>query len=186
MRIELTIILNIKLHTKHTNRGKITRLFITGDYEFLCRLFGISGASGKLCMCVTTIFKYENTLTGHHCCLWCHIRQDQLKSEITPALLASSNFRTLDTIINDHNRFVANGGDHKKVKDYNNALYEPFFDIPLDQVHVTIQATRQVEFTMLSYRFPCLACIFHWVFSFAFSNCWKTPGLGIGTTFQSS
>ena len=28
------------------NRGKKVRIFLCGDYEFLCRLFGLSGASG--------------------------------------------------------------------------------------------------------------------------------------------
>ena len=73
-------------------------------------------------------------LTGRHCCLWCHIRQDQLKSNLTPALLADSNLRTLDTILSDHKDFMASGGDHKKVKEFHNAVYEPFFDLPLDQV----------------------------------------------------
>ena len=29
------------------NRGKKVRVFLSGDYEFLCHLFGLSGASGK-------------------------------------------------------------------------------------------------------------------------------------------
>ena len=30
------------------NRGKKVRVFLSGDYEFLCHLFGLSGASGKI------------------------------------------------------------------------------------------------------------------------------------------
>ena len=30
------------------NRGKKVRIFLCGDYEFLCRLYGLSGASGLL------------------------------------------------------------------------------------------------------------------------------------------
>ena len=40
--------------------------------------------------------------------------------------------RSLDTIIADNKRFVAGGGNAKRVKEFNNAL---FFDIPLVQVH---------------------------------------------------
>ena len=43
--------------------------------------------------------------------------------------------RTLDTIINDNKRFVSAGGNIKRVKEFNNALYEPFFNLPLVQVH---------------------------------------------------
>ena len=28
-------------------RGKKIRLFVFGDYEFLCKMYGISGASGR-------------------------------------------------------------------------------------------------------------------------------------------
>ena len=161
--------LSTKLYTKYSDRDKIIRVFITGNYELLCCLFGITRATGKLCMCVTTekIFKYECTLTGRHCCLWCHIRQDQLKSELTPGLLASSNLHTLDTIINDHNRFVANGGDHKRAKDYHNALCEPFFDIPLNQVTIATSVTRIVEPTHCPMGFHAwLAC---------FTGCFLSP-----------
>ena len=30
------------------NRGKKQVVFLFGDYEFLCKVFGIAGASGKL------------------------------------------------------------------------------------------------------------------------------------------
>ena len=45
---------------------------------------------------------------------------------------------TLDTIIDDK-RFMAAGGNIKRVKEYNNALHEPFFNLPLDQVHISQQ-----------------------------------------------
>ena len=33
--------------TLHTYRGNRIRLFLFGDYEFECRMFGITGAQGK-------------------------------------------------------------------------------------------------------------------------------------------
>ena len=46
-------------------RGKKMNMFLCGDYEFLCMVSGLSGASG--------------TYPGHHCCPRCLISQDQLK-----------------------------------------------------------------------------------------------------------
>lgn len=42
--------------------------------------------------------------------------------------------RSLDTMLADHQRFVASGGDIKNAKHYNNCINEPFFNIPLSQV----------------------------------------------------
>jgi hypothetical protein len=30
----------------HASSGKTVRVFLSGDYEFLCRMYGISGAAG--------------------------------------------------------------------------------------------------------------------------------------------
>lgn len=38
----LTIIYTPVVHSGHT-----IKIFLTGDYEFLCRMYGLSGASGK-------------------------------------------------------------------------------------------------------------------------------------------
>ena len=35
---------------------------------------------------------------------------------------------TLDTLARDHRKFLATGGDVKKVKEYRNVLQEPFFE----------------------------------------------------------
>ena len=32
----------------YNNSGHAIRVFLTGDYEFLCRMYGLSGASGKI------------------------------------------------------------------------------------------------------------------------------------------
>lgn len=38
--------IKIKKLCKSLNRGKRVRMFVYGDYDFLCNLFGLSGASG--------------------------------------------------------------------------------------------------------------------------------------------
>ena len=70
-------------------------------------------------------------LTGRHCCLWCHITSQQLK--LDPSSV-NVTLRSLDTLTDDHRAFVAAGGDVSKVKEFNNALYEPFFDLCIEQV----------------------------------------------------
>ena len=45
--------------------GKTFRVFIFGDYEFLCALYGRSGASGR------------------HLCLWCEISSNMLKIKLS-------------------------------------------------------------------------------------------------------
>ena len=64
----------------------------------------------------------------HHCCLWCHIQEDQLK--LKPSMVPNVG-GTLDTILADNQRFVEAEGNIKRVKEFNNTLYLPFFNLPL-------------------------------------------------------
>ena len=38
----------INLDVMHTRERQIS-LFLSGDYEFLCKVYGLSGASGEMC-----------------------------------------------------------------------------------------------------------------------------------------
>ena len=49
---------HISYFNKVTWRGQRFRIILSGDYSFLCDIYGISGASGR------------------HCCLWCQISSD--------------------------------------------------------------------------------------------------------------
>lgn len=92
-------------------KGKMIRVFLSGDYEFLCHMYGLSGPSGK------------------HCCLWCLSTKPEFQ------LGASTiSLRTTDSIYDDHEKFLMSGGDIKKVKNFNNAVRRPFFKIQLLQV----------------------------------------------------
>ena len=117
------------------------KVFLCGDYEFLTRMFGLSGASGtKNTPTVFTSVTGMSIPSGRHCCLWCLARSDQLKnppSSFTP--------RTTDTIISDHHRFVAAGANLKRAKEFNNTIDEPFFrELPIDQVN-TCNITFQYQ-----------------------------------------
>ena len=45
--VDLPYIVRQQIHNLMHNSGRRIRLFMAGDYEFLCRLYGLSGASGK-------------------------------------------------------------------------------------------------------------------------------------------
>ena len=43
--------------------------------------------------------------------------------------------RTVQGILDDHTKFLSDGGgDPRKAKEYNNCITDPFFNIPLSQV----------------------------------------------------
>ena len=44
--------------------------------------------------------------------------------------------RSLQTLADDHARFLQEGGNIKKAKFFNNVISKPFLDIPIDQVNV--------------------------------------------------
>ena len=106
-----------------------------GDYDFLANMYGLSGAAGTRTLALLQqvyVILYLNT-QGRHCCLWCLISSDQLK--VPPHERGQIQTCTTEAIIEDHHKFLADGGDLKKAKFYNNAIGVPIFpSIPLIQV----------------------------------------------------
>ena len=84
-----------------------------GDYEFLCYMYGLSGATGTFSQTSLEI-KFEKCSSGRHRCLWCLIASDPL---ITPRQQHAP--RTLQGIQADYARFFASGGELKNAKHYN-------------------------------------------------------------------
>ncbi|KAL5496438.1 hypothetical protein EMCRGX_G012721 [Ephydatia muelleri] len=95
-------------------KGYNIRVFLSGDYEFLSAMYGTSGASGK------------------QPCLWCLVTIDDLERNCS--LRGPFPVRTVESMCNDYKRFIASGGNIKKVKYFNNCKGEPLFPIPLNQV----------------------------------------------------
>jgi len=58
---------------------KTFRLFLFGDYEFLCAMYGLSGAAGR------------------HPCLWCEIPSDMLKVRLDDRI-CKYPLRTLESL----------------------------------------------------------------------------------------
>ena len=72
-------------------------------------------------------------ISGRHCCLWCHITSADLKKPLS--VRGKCSERSLATLQQDHNNFMANGGDIAKAKLFNNAIAPIMLDIPLDKVY---------------------------------------------------
>ena len=47
-----------------------------------------------------------------------------------------SEKRSLESLKIDYNRFVADGSNLKRAKEFNNVIDEPLFNVPLDQVFI--------------------------------------------------
>ncbi|KAL5493971.1 hypothetical protein EMCRGX_G015225 [Ephydatia muelleri] len=91
------------------------RIFICGDYEFLSKLYGLSGANGR------------------HPCPYCTINQDEMQLSMSMRAGCSQS-RSLQSFHDNHQRFLDSGGNAKKVKEFYNCISKPFFDVPLSQV----------------------------------------------------
>ena len=107
---------------------------MSGDNEFLCRIYGLSDASGNL---EHQGFKniYKKTMlrtAGRHCCLWCHIKSSDLKIPLSDR--GRSLDRTLQNLKSGNDKFLQAGGNIKNSKHFNNVIDKAMFDIPLTQV----------------------------------------------------
>ena len=104
---------------------------MSGDYEFLSRMYGISGAQGTI-----THYSYDSLvlcimymgILGRHPCLWCNITSEQMKlpREERPAVSP----RTLDSLQADLLFQTAGQGNLKQAKNFNNVIGQYFFKIP--------------------------------------------------------
>lgn len=114
-----------------TFRNKSFRLFLSGDYELLCNYMAYQGLQVNLSNNIKWTKTHHNFTAGRHCCLWCHIRQQELKSAPNQRHI----LRSLATLAQAHFDFVTKAkSDHNVVKEYFNVLSPPFFMIPLEQV----------------------------------------------------
>ncbi len=125
-------------------RNCTVRIFFSGDYEYLCRMYGLSVASGmcfnkniKNIFFKSFLYNYMCTSPlGRHNCLWCTIPSSKLVEPL--ASRGSFPARTLDSLKADHSRFTSEGhGNLKREKLFNNVIGEALFVIPLDNVRIT-------------------------------------------------
>ncbi|GFO19282.1 amine oxidase [Plakobranchus ocellatus] len=97
-----------------TWRGKAMKVFIFGDYWFLCKLYGLSGPSGL------------------HPCLWCETnKKDMQKDQLTGSMPKK---RSLNSMQENLTQFLASGGGEKSAKHFKNVIYPAMLDTELDAV----------------------------------------------------
>ena len=97
-----------------TWNDKYLRVFFLGDYDFLLKLYGISGAQ------------------SFHPCLWCEASKEQTqKSPREQPVLAERTPRSIKSDLRKHKRA---GSKKKTTKPYNNVVLSPIWDIELTHV----------------------------------------------------
>ncbi|XP_057290698.1 uncharacterized protein LOC130657379 [Hydractinia symbiolongicarpus] len=95
-------------------KESIFRVFMYGDYEFLCAMYGITGANGR------------------HSCLFCNITSKLMNIPVfTRKKFKKRSLATLEENLAD---FRESGGSPKNAKEFYNVIDNIFFDIPIDQV----------------------------------------------------
>ena len=156
-------------------------MFLCGDYEFLCRMFGLSGASGAYSESIqfrnqcAEITVYVLFLLGRHCCLWCLITQEQLK--LPPSTRGSVTARTTKSICEDHEKYVKAGANPKMAKHHNNCISKPFFSLPClchRCVHDNI-TSYTLHIPYVNIRCAPQDYTSHWASSYDYLCFWKTP-----------
>ena len=92
--------------------GKKIKVFLHGDYDFLCKVYGISGPCGTFP------------------CLWCLATKKHIQQQTTQIPT-----RTLDTLIKDNESFKTTGQEDKRqAKHFHNCIHKPLLNIELDRV----------------------------------------------------
>uniref|UniRef100_A0A1X7US34 Uncharacterized protein n=1 Tax=Amphimedon queenslandica TaxID=400682 RepID=A0A1X7US34_AMPQE len=72
------------------------------NYEFLCNIYGLSGASGR------------------HCCLWCNVASDQLKIDRSTRNSSTIIQHSLSFLHQQHHDFQLNGANLMMAKLFDN------------------------------------------------------------------
>ena len=102
---------DIHMLSSHTWQHKKIKLFLNGDYEFLTKMYGLSGAQGS------------------YPWLWCLTPKHEIQNKSPPASL-----RNLERLHTDNIAFVEHGEHKKDVNKHNNSLHAPLIQLELDQV----------------------------------------------------
>ena len=96
----------------HSWKGKAIKVFLNGDYEFLCKIYGLSGPQGT------------------YPCLWCLMSRREMHN-------ASDHSQppSLESLLADNLAFrTETEGEKKEVAKHHNSLYAPLVGIALDRV----------------------------------------------------
>ena len=98
----------------HKWQGKSMKIFLNGDYEFLTKVYALSGASGTFP------------------CPWCLVPRQDIQLDPSQNQHAS---RTLTTLTEDFGEFTTKyGQDKKHAPNCHNSIHKPLLNIALDHV----------------------------------------------------
>ena len=97
---------DLKALQSHSWRNKSLKIFLTEDYEFLCKMYGLSGPQGT------------------YPCLWCLMHEPS----------GQCQQRSLESLLADNSALVADSSGKKEVTKFHNALHTPLLNIDLDSV----------------------------------------------------
>lgn len=111
----------------------------SSDYEFLCRVYRLSGACTFPDKSWST-FQVNTTAYGGL------ITSGRLKEPL--AQRGRFPERSLESLTSDHSQFVSSAADIRNAKNYNNVIEEYFFDIPLE--YVGEYAINIITYTVIS------------------------------------
>ena len=95
----------------HFWRDKSIKVSLNGDYEFICKMYGLSGPQGT------------------YPCLWCLMPRKDMHKPNNDCV-----FRSLDSLLSENTAFLQETAQKKEVSKYHNALHRPLTGIQLDKV----------------------------------------------------
>ena len=97
-----------------TWKGKKIKLFMFGNYDFLCNVYGLSGAAGTFP------------------CVWCYTTKSKMQKSHTSQPQVLDRHRR--GIKRNYCAFKRDGKDKKKAANYHNVISCPVFQMELDRV----------------------------------------------------
>ncbi len=95
-------------------KGRKVRVFGFGDYDFICKILGLSGAKGT------------------YPCYMCFISKDEMQN--CKQKRPESKQRTLVKIKKDHTKFEKDGGNLKRQSLFHNSIHSSIFNIPISHI----------------------------------------------------
>ncbi|GFO09968.1 amine oxidase [Plakobranchus ocellatus] len=96
----------------HSWKGKAIKVFLNGDYDFLCKIYGLSGPQGT------------------YPCLWCLMLRRDMHNPSNHC-----EHRSLESLLADNKMFMQQtDGEKKQANKFYNSLHVPLDGIELDKV----------------------------------------------------
>ncbi|XP_070533903.1 uncharacterized protein [Ptychodera flava] len=105
-------------------RGYKIIVYLMGDYDYLLKMYGLSGANGL------------------YPCLWC-LTTKAIATQV-PEDRPHVNPRSVETILDENRKFVASGSNLKNAKFYYNCIHRPFVEVPLDRVWIPLNYSSPI------------------------------------------